>query len=384
MLELTRPIRFLPCLVLALWLGGCGSAPPPQPQRHAFGFDTIVSYDAVHQDGRIDLLLAGRVGDGIELRHAVSSDGGRHWSTPRRVDAGAPPVHGLGHGNDVQIAAAGTHLVAVWPTAGSGWGGAGPLASAVSDDGGRHWRVGPMPAAGFEGGEGYADLRADAQGRFHLVWLDSRNGEQALYHARSGDAGRSWSRPDTVDAATCFCCANTLATAPSGALLALYRDAEPRDMTLATLSGDGAWRRLGVVGDFQWQFKGCPEVGGSLAVVGDTLHALVWTGEESVAGVYYLQSTDGGQSWQRTRRLSGATSHQLSVAAVGAGTLAAAWETRDAAPGVEVVFSADGGAHWSPRFPAFAGDSRPRLLTTPAGGLLIMLHADQALAMVAL
>lgn len=369
------------CVVLALLvcMAGCGR-PSPQPEVQGFGFDRITSFDVVRGDGRIHLLLAGKVDGQSELRYVRSTDGGKHWSVPVRVDVGAPPPFGLGHGSDVQIGASADRLLAVWPVKGEGWGGSGPLVSATSSDGGQHWQPGPRPAPGFDGGQGYAALKADRAGHFQLVWLDSRAGQQGLYFARSIDGGQAWSAPEAVDAATCFCCTNELLTSPTGELMVLYRDAEPRDMTLAEYGADGRWQNLGALGGFGWQFNGCPEVGGSLAFAGGKLHALIWTGKPKATGVYYLQSTDGGRSWSAPRRLAETSSHQLSLAARSDDELAAAWGTLAMGGGVAVQFSDDGGAHWSMAGPVLEDNAKPHLVATPSGWLLLMLHDHRALA----
>ena len=80
---------------------------------------------------------------------------------------------------DAQLAAApdGQHLVAAWTTAGTqDRFGRGPIATAVSADGGATWAPGPNPADdGLSTGHAFLDLACDAKGSFHLVWLDGRN-----------------------------------------------------------------------------------------------------------------------------------------------------------------------------------------------------------------
>lgn len=374
-------MRFLLVGLMALGLLlGCDSR-QAEISRHLFGFESIVSFDLEQRDGRAHLLVAGSTDGRTHIHYTWSDDGGRSWATPVAVDADAPTPHGLGHGSDVQIAASGDRLVAVWPAAGDGWGGNGPLASALSVDGGKHWQPGPRPASGFGGGQGYADVTLGATGDFHLVWLDSRNGEQALYHAQSADGGEHWTAPGSIDGATCFCCSNELALAADGDLLALFRDAQPRDMFLTRLADDATWQRRGVVGDFGWEFNGCPEVGGSLVATRDGLHALVWTGKEGAAGVYHLASANKGKTWSEPQRLAGPGSRNLALAASDAKHLAAAWKmTTDNASGVALALSEDGGKTWAEREALFTGDSHPRLVATDGGWLLVMFNQQQALA----
>src|SRR5262245_65139412 len=133
-------------------------------------------------------------------------------------------------GMDVQVAASGRRVVAVWQTRGAGHFRGGPMATAISADGGATWSAGPNPAeGGSTQAQGFIDIAADSEGHFHIVWLDSRGGAQGLRYARSTDGGLRWSKNQTLDPETCECCWNTITTAPGGAIAVLYRDKDPRD-----------------------------------------------------------------------------------------------------------------------------------------------------------
>lgn len=214
----------------------------------------------------------------VRLYHRSSADEGASWSPPVQVNDAAHPPHKPHRGNDIQIAAAGNSLVAAWTTAGTGFMGSGPLATAVSKDGGQTWQPGANPGdKNNTAGHGFADIIAHRDG-FDMVWLDSRMDKQGLRHARSSDGGVSWSDNVTLDAKTCECCWNSLARAADGNLYALYRGLTPRDMLL-TSSHDGEnWKQLGPVGKFDWKIDACPHNGGGLALwpgQTNTLHAAV-------------------------------------------------------------------------------------------------------------
>ncbi|HET6656166.1 MAG TPA: sialidase family protein, partial [Gammaproteobacteria bacterium] len=252
------------------------------------------------------------------------------------------------------IAARGQHLVAIWPTRGAGWGGSGPMASAISDDGGQSWQAGPDPAGeGLRTREAFVDIAAGQDGAFHAVWLDSSTGQQGLHYARSTDGGRHWADALTIDPGTCECCWNTLRPVSDGHLYVLYRNVDPRDMGLAVSSDAGvSWQRRGPVGDFRWQFNACPHTGGGLVVTGGanqpTLHALVWTGKQGEMGLHYLVSRDGGHSWQLRQHLVDATARHADMAALDANHLAAIWDAAtEAGSGIFAARSSDGGKTWS-------------------------------------
>jgi BNR repeat protein len=301
----------------------------------------------------VDVLVAVKGADGVELRHQRSRDGGRTWGESRTIAYGPARVAPPRRGNDPQIAALGEKLIAIWTAPGTSRFGGGPFATALSEDGGATWQPGPNPADdGSTANHGFADLARDDAGRLHLVWLDAREGAQGLRATVSVDFGRTWRPNVTVDERTCECCLNRLATGPRDTMTVIYRDKGPRDMAVAvTADGGRGWTRAGVAGAFGWQFEGCPESGGALArtggAAGATLHALVWTGAENRAGLYRLRSTDGGRAWTEPVRVGGEGAQRGDLAASGA-RLAVAWD--EVTPDGRVVFasvSEDAGATWS-------------------------------------
>lgn len=273
------------------------------------------------------------------LVHRISEDGGNTWSDPVAVGEGQAVPFAPHRGMDPQIAGRGDRLVAAWMVAGTGTFGSGPLATAFSEDGGRSWQAGTEPSdLGTSDGTGFMDLAVAGDGIFHLVWLDRREDRRGLRHAESSDGGRTWSPNATVDPETCECCWNTLALWDDGTPLVLYRAREPRDMAVSVRFGGGAgsaakWSQPAAVGSFGWQFDGCPHVGGGLALVeaGKTrsVHAVVWTGREGVAGVYHVESSDGGLIWSEPQFLAGVLANHPDIAAAGCGTLAAVWSEPD-------------------------------------------------------
>lgn len=338
---------------LALLMRGSG-APAAQaehasPELHRFGLDAVTSFDVYRDGARLHLLIAGPAEEGGRsvLRYLASEDGGESWSEPVALGGDQPPPEPVKRGNDVQIAAHGARLVAQWQTSGTGFAGAGPMVTAISEDGGRSWRPGPNPAADeSRDGHAFSDLIADADGRFHLVWLDSRGvvteadgssriaaagaGRQGLMYARSQDGGRSWSGHRRIDHATCECCWNSLRSGSEGRLYVLYRDIDPRDMALATSADGGAsWHRESRVGPFDWAFEGCPHVGGGLALAGrdvsERLLATVWTGKPETTGLYAVSAKDGPARWGAPVMLDEAARHS-DLAGLPDGSAIAVWD----------------------------------------------------------
>jgi BNR/Asp-box repeat protein len=340
--------------------------------RRTTGVTGVLSLDVFAADGALHL-LTGRLESSGErtLSYQVSRDGGASWSASAAVATAANAPQIFRRGNDAQIAASGGNLVAAWTGKGTGWSGSGPLATAVSRDGGKSWRPGGNPADNAATTtHAFIELAADAGG-FRLVWIDNRDATAGVRTAFSGDGGR-WSANATVDAQTCECCWNSMAAAGKE-LFVLYRDASPRDMALAVSSG-GAWRRMGSVGSFNWDINACPEAGGALAVSRSRaqlplLHALVWTGRDDVLGLYHVLSTDGGKSWSRPRRMGGPDARNSDLVAAPGGAMAAVWDD-SADQLVRAAVSGDDGKTWSsPRVLSASGvrATHPRVVATTSG-----------------
>jgi hypothetical protein len=311
----------------------------------------------VYADGSRLHLLTGESTKGSErpaLLHQQSDDAGAAWSQSVRVDAEMPAAFSLHRGMDAQLAAAGDRVIVVWMTAGTDEWGSGPMATALSNDGGKTWRAGPNPADdGSTTGHGFIDIAADRAGIFHLTWLDSRDGKQGLRYARSEDGGESWSANVTAKAATCECCSNAIVTGPNGEVGILFRDSNPRDIRLVRTHNQGkSWLPPVATGGFDWQFNGCPHVGGGLALVAKdgnaVFHTLVWTGKVGHIGIYHVALPNGDEPASAPRQLGNARASHPDLAADAQGRLAAVWDS-GAGETSEIwgATSADSGKSWS-------------------------------------
>jgi photosystem II stability/assembly factor-like uncharacterized protein len=342
----------------------------------------VVSLDIYPTTGGPQLHLLTATGSPAHLIYQRSDDAGQTWSAPVPVGENQPPPSPIHRGMDAQLAASpdGTHLLAAWTTAGaSDRFGRGPIATAYSADSGHTWTPGPNPADdGLATGHAFLDLACDAKGSFHLVWLDGRDNAtgKGLRYARSDDGGHSWTRNQTLDPQTCECCWNTLVAAPDGRLLLLYRNCDPRDMSLLTSPDGGhAWSPDPTpVGPFHWEATVCPHVGGGLSLgANHTLFATVWTGAGDQAGGYLLTSPDAGHTWATPTRLgTGLRAWHTDVAADPAtGRVTAVWDARtDTTPAIFAITSSDNGRTWStPRrlTPPGTTATHPRVVPTPAG-----------------
>ncbi len=392
--SIKRHLWLITGLLLIALATGC-----EQPEQAATKTDTATGVEpayphaglyesislGVYADGdTLHLLTAGRApdSDSLALFYTRSDDGGRSWSKPVTLpQAEGTQIYLTGHGgHPPQIAAAGAQVVAVWAIHGDGWRGAGPLVSARSDDGGQTWQTGPGPADDNAGAaQNFHDIAVDHDGRFHAVWLDSRNGNQALYHANSDDGGRSWTTDRQLDERTCECCRNTLAVGEDDTLHVLYRDRDPRDMALSRSDDSGMnWQRAATVGAFDWHFDGCPHTGGGLAAAGEHLYATVWTGADDHLGAYLIHSDDGGRNWSAPQRLGNKRARHTDVAAADSGEMVAVWDAGEGDTlAIHMATSHDGATSWQKQTVLQRSRqhlAQPRVVSAGSGFLVLWLE----------
>ncbi len=312
------------------------------------------SLDVYVNQGNLDLLIGKTSSESnSKLYHRRSTDKGKSWSEPIRVDRNEEPVKGARRAMDPQLCVSGDNIIAAWTKPGKGRFGSGPLVTSISHDGGKSWQPGGRPAdSNVEDGQGFVDITADQNGRFHIVWLDNRNNKRGLRYAQSTDFGKNWEPNQTIDGETCECCWNTIQQSDDGSLHVLYRDVNPRDMAIASLLPDGTWNRSNRVGEFDWAFTGCPHVGGGLAIKqtneSNELHSVVWTGNQDSQGFYYLKSKNGGSTWQSPKKLGNSKAKQGDIAINSKGFITAVWnEFIETESAVFTSMSSNNGDTWS-------------------------------------
>jgi hypothetical protein len=284
--------------VFSLFLISCASVSTQNTfdYKIAANLAQVQSFDVYQDEKTLHALVLGlkNQDDKMQtLRYLQSSDNGKHWSNAIEIPNNFATSSLATRGNDVQLAASGENIVALWQIQGE-LPNFGALTSVFSHDDGKTWQVGKNPAVDNLGDQSHADVISDKQGNFHVVWLSDpeENGYQSLRYARSIDNGKNWQPPQKLDDSSCSCCSNTLAISPNNQLHVLYRDMNPRDMTLLSSNDFGAnWQRKETVGEFNWHFDGCPHVGGAIAFDENTdFYASVWTGLEEKSGLYAVNS----------------------------------------------------------------------------------------------
>jgi len=104
-----------------------------------------------------------------------------------------------------------------------------------------------------------------------------------------------------IDETVCDCCQTDLAEI-NGDFLAVYRGRtsdEVRDIMISRFSSaDGNWSDPVPVHEDDWKIQACPVNGPRIAVSGDHVAVIWYTGEEMNSGVKLAQSFDGGNNFE--------------------------------------------------------------------------------------
>jgi hypothetical protein len=331
-----------------------------QKQSGMTSFDVFADQNAIH-------MLQLENGPPQALRYRRIEPGKPEFESLLPVKSGETIVSR--RSNDVQVAASGKHLFAVWQIAGTGYGNRGPMRLAESSDAGKTWfRVAGPAAPQRTDDQGFVALLGDAGEVFHLVWLDVAGGGKGLRYAAFREG--VWEKMQSIAPVTCQCCWNSLAQNPDGSLLVLYRGASPRDMMLGTFS-HGQWQGAERVDPVGWQINICPHAGGGISArsVAYT-YAVTWTGKEDAIGIYFNRRDNVSGAWDHRAKIGSATARNPDVAE-SADSIAVVWdEYAGEARVVKAVLSRDRGKTWTSEkilSPAGVHASYPRVLPLNAG-----------------
>lgn len=335
----------------------------------------VQSLELVASPEGVDALVFGRFKEEEPFRLAFlrSSNLGASFESPHFIETGSEEIIS-NRRNSIRLNVDGDRIIAVYAVRGP-YPGYGPLRIAVSKDAGRTFISGIQPVKGDPlDNQSYPALIRDRHGVVHLFWLDDREeaGSSAgLRTARSMDDGLTWQDETTLDEKTCTCCDLAVSNLGNDDPGLLYRDENPRDMKLIEYQEPtDQWRVRSVVGDYNWQFEGCPHAGGALNRLGDQLDAVVWTGHEEHHGLHFLHSMDLGAHWQIDHLLD-AEGTDPELGAFGRSNRVVAFR-HGSGPnaGISVIESHDGGHTWlTPKIAGGVGlkSERPRVIADAGG-----------------
>lgn len=361
----------------------------------------IVSLDIIEDHGKLYLLTLNNRHDGQALILQSSDDGGKTWSKELPIPIPEGSGAQASRGADARVAKVANTLIVMWMSHVHGAPhGAGPMVVMRSSNEGKSWSPGTLAADWPQGPHGFMSLIANGE-TLHAAWLDSRDGKpaapgsQGLRYAVSLDKGDSWSTNQTLDQTACACCWTTIRSDKTGNVYVLYRDKQPSDMAIGIIDAkDHNWRRLSTVGAFDWDFPGCPHIGGGLALRKNgklqELHAVVGTRKKETAGIYHLSSQDYGKSWSSPKKLGDGSSTHADIASSPNGGVVAVWDMIDvdAADGSTAIYASKSfnGTEWTQPIrlsEKSASATHPRAITTKGGVLVLWTEhsADEVMLM---
>ena len=269
---------------------------------------------------------------------AVSSDGGRTFAAPIRVN----DIDGDARVNDEQPprVAADLDIVVAWQ---SRRNGTPAIRFARSTNGGRSFEPAQTAHdASLTGTRGWSSVALDGDNAVHVAWLDTRppvpvketaakttaatphvhgsgSTKQNIFHAVVKPDG---TRTESLVAEdVCFCCKTGVAVDAEGTTYVAWRHVYPtnlRDMAVARSPLGGSFAPPVRVSEDGWELTSCPEDGPAIVVDGYKVVHIAWPtlvdAAKSRKGIFYSYSTDGGRTFAPRIRVDQASEQDLLAA----------------------------------------------------------------------
>lgn len=219
-------------------------------------------------------------GTGDSIMYSFSLDNGKTFSLPSLISV-LPNVYAFAT-RGPQIAATGNGLLVTACTS------KGNIFSLVKEDEGGWVQTGKVNDADTIAKEGLMSLSADGDNAF-AVWLDSRDDKHnKIFGAKSVDGGKTWSKNVNIytspDSTVCECCKPSVVVKGSKVYV-MFRNwlKGSRDLYFIQSSDGGdSFGRAQKLGNGTWKLDGCPMDGGGLAVNQDLAIQTVWRREKKV------------------------------------------------------------------------------------------------------
>ncbi len=251
---------------------GHGSEVPRQPQMAIDGKGVIhVSF-----------------GKGKAVFYCQSSDRGATFSSPIQLPGYEALAIGMRRGPRIVATENGLCLSLIGGPEGKG--GNGDLLAFTSSDGGKKWtdpvRVNEVARSAREGLHAMAP---GPKGAVCCVWLDLRSKGTEIMSATSNDGGASWQANQVVyrspDGSVCECCHPSVAYGPDGQLHVMWRNSlgGNRDMYVASSKDAGkTFSKASKLGSVTWELDACPMDGGWIAVSPNGAISTSWRRDKDI------------------------------------------------------------------------------------------------------
>ncbi len=289
------------------------------------------------------------------LYFARSTDGGRTFSTPLRVNAKDGELWGFATSHP-RIAIGKSGIIHIFYQANRRDASATRQAVDVrhtrSIDGGKTFappRTLNSEAKGMNDGEMneahcFGTMGVAPNGDVHTFWIDTRHmtsekDNGAIYTAVSRDEGKTFERERMLFRnSACPCCQMNVAFTPKGEVILSARNVSAdgaRDSSVA-VSKDGGRTYSGFVATTpnKWVIAGCPLKPTALATdrqgQREWIYAAWFSGGENPQGSYFAVSEDGGKTFSKPIALhpEASTPDRPRIAVAGGGGVTVAWDAK--------------------------------------------------------
>lgn len=315
-----------------------------------------------------------------------STDGGRSWSAPRRIQ-GEPEAISADGENRPKLAFGPQGQMYITYTKPLAKPYTGEIRFIRSLDGGKTFSPPRTVHANRDLiTHRFESMVVDQSGRIYVAWIDKRDLEAAVarkekyagaavYYAVSDDGGASFKGDYKLADHSCECCRIAMALTPDGRAVALWRHVfapNARDHAIAELAPDGKAPPLARATFDDWRIDACPHHGPGLAYADDGTRHQVWFNMKGEEGGVFHASVSPAGVMGKVQRLGTAQAAHADVAVLGK-QVVLAWRQFDG-KGTAILgkHSGDGGLTWREMELARTaqGSDQPRLLKTPTGIVL--------------
>ena len=274
-------------------------------------------------------------GDGnLEIYYKRSVDGGITWGPDLRVTSNTAESH------HPSVSVSGSVLHVVWQ---DNRDGNFEIYYKRSTDGGIGWG-GDTRLTNDSAESRYPSAAVSGQA-IHVVWYDSRDGNEEIYYKRSTDGGSSWGTDTRLSNDPAW---STFASVSVSGSVVLVVWADLRD------AGWEIYYKRSADGGISWgpetrltysiRWAEYP----SVSVSGSVVHVVWQDDRHTTEEVYYIRSTDGGASWGAETRLTNNTAWSLRpCVSVSGSVVHVVWhDYRDGNAEIYYKRSPDGGSSW--------------------------------------
>lgn len=293
---------------------------------------------------------------------AYSTDGGKSWSAPRRINDAVEAVQGEENGPKIVFGPE-NRAYAVWSIPGDKGDKTRANIRFAMDEG----KGGFTPAKTLnevKDAARFPILELSPDGNLLIAWIDRRIDNpkpRQLYLMQLHPNGKELTKNYSAGEGLCECCKLGVASADGGKTVYLVDrqvdDNQIRNHVLRKSMDRGkTFAAPVVISDDGWQVPSCPHSGPSIGRDSrGWLHVTWFTlgRTEREAGIYYSVSTDGGKSFQARRLVHANTAPEIlySTLAVGSDdTVYLAWSNLDNSSKAQVFLRtlSDDGRSWGP------------------------------------